>query len=428
MTLLRRLALFGSMLICLSVAFTGAAIATEAHIAGNLSIQGKGGPPPGGGLPPAGNYVNDSFRAGFNLCCGDPQLNVNVSVINNVSNPLGGPSTSQHETDVNVQECSFATGCGSGCFIPSGASDFTFSPTAAVLNTTVTPTTASCQGQPSFGLPPTFTLNVTWTAVGTGLSSSGVGRYSCSGYTNETMTTTTGNSSVNATATTSLLTGTLTVSGAGLNTFNQRIHAQGTPLDSCSPLGGKGAGFGPLGPGNFRFVSQQASLSFQTDPTQQPFNVFVTTFTNTLSPHGGPTTTQAETDLNISQFTFPFPIQGCYIIPASAFTIASGLQGASVNASIDPTTQPCPQSNNNGLPASFTVHVTWTATSPLASLATTGTFDCGTFHSVSSGSLSSLSASASGGVSGIADSFSNAQAFIGTNESTTHIQGQQNCF
>lgn len=428
MTLLRRLALFGSMLLCISVTFTAAAVATDAHIAGNLSIQGKGGPPPGGGLPPAGNYVNDSFRAGFNLCCGDPQLNVNVSVINNVSQPLGGPSSSQHEIDVNLQECTFAIGCGSGCFIPSGPSDFTFSPTAAVLNTTVTPATATCQGQTTFGLPPTFTLDVTWTAVGTALNSSGVGRYSCGGYTNETLTTTTGNSSVNATATTSLLTGTLTVTGAGLNTFNQHIHAQGTPPDSCSALGGKGAGFGPLSAGNYRFVSREASLSFQLDPTQQPFNVFVATFTNTLSPRGGPSTTQAETDLNVSQFAFPNIIQGCFIIPASTFTIASGLQGASVSASIDPTTPQCPQSNNSGLPAAFTVNVTWTATSPLATLNTTSSFDCGSFHTVGSGSLSSLSASASGGVSGIADSFSTTQAFIGTNDTTTHIQGQQNCF
>jgi hypothetical protein len=430
MTLLRRLALLGSMLICLSVTFAAAAIATDAQIAGNLSVQGKGGPPPGGGLLPAGNYHNTNVFASYFLCCGFPQLTVNVSVNTNVANPLVGPSTSTKEVDVNFQACDSSGVCGAGCFIPDGANDFTFnsSLTAAALNTTVTNATAACQGNPITNLARPFTVNVTWTATGVSLSSSGVGRYACGSYRSETQTTTGGNTSTSATASTSLFPGTFPITNAGLNLFDQRIHAEGTPLDSCSPLGGKGAGFGPLGAGNYHFVSQQASLSFQPDPTQQPFNVFVTTFTNTSSPRGGPTTTQAETDLNISQFTFPFPIQGCFIIPASAFTIASGLQGASVTASIDPTTPPCPQSNNSGLPPSFTVHVTWTATSPLETLNTTGSFDCGSFHSVASGSLSSINASASGGVSGIADSFSTTQAFIGTNESTTHIQGQQNCF
>lgn len=427
MTLLRRLALLGSMLICLSVTFAASSIPAGAHIPGNVSIHGQ---PPGPGLPLAGNYVNNSFRANFSLCCSGTQLTVNVTVINNTSNPLVGPSTSQHEVDVNFQACDFTTFvCGAGCFIPDGASDFTFSSTAAVLNTTVNPTTASCQNQPLFGFPPSFTVNVTWTAAGTSLASSGVGRYACSGYTNETRTMTTGNTSVNATASTSVMNGSFPASFAGLNSFDQRIHAQGTPLDSCSELGGKGAGFGPLGPGNYRFMSQEAGVSFQTDPTQQPFNVRVSTFGNTLSPRNGPTTTFNETDLNISQFNFPFNfIQGCFIIPASAFTIASGLQSASVNVSIDATTPPCPHGNNTGLPDSFTVNVTWTATSPLAALSTNGTFDCGSFHTVGSGSISNVNASASGGVSGIADSFSSTQAFIGTSDSTTHIQGQQNCF
>ncbi len=63
--LLRRLALLGSMLLCLSVTFTAAAIATDAHIAGSLSIQGKGGGP--GGLLPAGNYLNLFVNTGYSL-------------------------------------------------------------------------------------------------------------------------------------------------------------------------------------------------------------------------------------------------------------------------------------------------------------------------------------------------------------------------
>src|ERR1700675_310367 len=126
MALLRRLALFGSMWIFLSVTFAASAIATAAHIAGSLSIQGKG-PGPGGGLPLAGNYHNTNVFANYSLCCSGPQLTVNVSVITAVANPLVGPSSSTKEVDVNFQACDFISGvCGAGCFIPDGANDFTF--------------------------------------------------------------------------------------------------------------------------------------------------------------------------------------------------------------------------------------------------------------------------------------------------------------
>lgn len=431
MRLFRRLALAVSMLVCLSVAFTAAAIATEADMtAGSLSILGKGGPG-GPGLLPAGNYVNTNVFAGFNLCCSGPQLNINVDATTNVSNPLVGPSTSQSEVDVNFQACDFVSGvCGAGCFIPDGASDFTFSSTSAVLKTTVTDTTAACQGNPVTGFTRPFTVNVTWTAAGSSFSSSSVGRYACGGYRSETRTTNSGSTATNATATTSLFPGsTFTISGANLSSFDQRIHAQGTPLDACSQLGGKGAGGGPLAAGNYRFVSQQASLSiFPSDPSQPPLNVFVTTFTNVSSPAGGLTTTQNETDLNIFQATFPQSISGCFIIPSSAFTIGSGLQSASLHASIDPTTQPCPQSINTGLPASFTADVTWTGNGPVANFSTNGTFSCASLHTVASSSQSFINATATGGVSGVADSFSTNQAFIGTGDSTTHVQGTGTCF
>jgi hypothetical protein len=428
MVLLRRLALFGSMLICLSVTFTAAAIATEAHMnTGSLSILGQGGP----GLLPAGNYVNTNVFAGFNLCCSGPQLSINVDASTNVSNPLVGPSTSQHEVDVNFQACDFVSGvCGAGCFIPDSASDFTFSSTSAVLTTTVTDATAACQGNPVTGFTRPFTVNVTWTSVGSNFSSHGVSRYACGGYRSETQTTTSGSTATNATASTSLFPGsTFPISGANLSSFDQRIHAQGTPLDACTQLGGKGAGGGPLGAGKYHFTSEQASLSIvPADPTQPPLNVSVFRFINVSSPAGGPTTTQNETDLNIFQATFPQSIAGCFIIPSSAFTIGSGLQNASLHVSIDPTTQPCPHGINSGLPASFTANVNWTGTGPVATFSTDGTFSCASLHSVGSSNQSFINATATGGLSGIADSFSDNQAFIGTGDSTNHVQGTGTCF
>src|SRR5258708_21842063 len=92
----------------------------------------------------------------------------------------------------------------------------------------------------------------------------------------------------NAPASTSLFSGTFPVTGANLTSFEQSIHAQGTPLDGCIPLGGKGAGPGPLPAGNYHFVSQSASLSIvPSAPTPQPIFAFVSTFATTSSPTGG---------------------------------------------------------------------------------------------------------------------------------------------
>src|SRR6266705_2104880 len=52
-----------------------------------------------------------------------------------------------------------------------------------------------------------------------------------------------GSSNANATFAASFLSGgPIPISGANLFSFDQSIHAQGTPLKGCEPLGGKGAG------------------------------------------------------------------------------------------------------------------------------------------------------------------------------------------
>jgi hypothetical protein len=442
MVLLRRLALLGSMLICVSVAFTAAAIATDAHIAAGsvsdahiaaatLSIQGKG-TGGGGGLLPAGSYHNTTVFANYSFAAKGPQLSVNVTDTTNIADPRVGPATSQHEVDVNFHACGPTPGtCGGGCFIPDGAHDWTFSAnlSRASLKTRVTDSTLPCQGMPVTGLTRPFTVNVTWTAVGQSSETSNLGNYACSGYESQTLTTTNGGTATNATATTSLFPGTFPVTGANLSSFEQRIHAQGTPLDSCTPLGGKGAGPGPLAAGKYHFVSQSANLTIvPADPSHAPITVFVTTFTNTSSPKGGATTTQHETDLNIGEFGPTQFIGGCFIIPASAFTSAGNLESAAVHASIDATTPLCPQSINSGLPPSFTVNATWSGTGPIASLRINSSSECANFHVTMSGSETTINATATGGLTGIADPFSTTQASIGTGDSNFRVTGQQTCF
>ncbi len=382
----------------------------------------------GGGLPAAGNYQNSNVFANVQIFNPESQMTVQVTDTSSVSNPLGGPSTSSHEVDVYVQACDFVNEvCGAGCFIASGANDFTFSSdmTSANLTTTYTGSEAPCQGNPVAGLTPPFTVMATWTGAPGG-SFSGIGRYACDRYTNETFTTGAIGSNTMATASISLLPNTaFGPAGAGLSSFGQTIHAQGTPVDSCTPLGGKGAGPGPQGLGDFTFSSQNAFLTL-SPPGQPQIGVSVTSFTNVLHPRAGTITTRSETDLMIFQF-YPGTIGGCFVLPAGAFTFSAG-SGASLQASIDlATATPCEQSTPQGLPQSFTINATWAATGPLATLRSDGTFTCGGLTNVTSGTQTSIAATASGVFTNVVDSFDSAPASLSSNDSTFHFVRQPTC-
>src|SRR5207249_2269105 len=127
------------------------------------------------------------------------------------------------------------------------------------------------------------------------------GRYSCAGYMSQTMTTTASGSNIVATASASFLDAPLGPIDANINSFDQRIHAEGVAPDSCVPLGGgKGAGIGPQPPGDYHFVSQFASTPvIPDDPFASPYNIDASSFTNVFHPNGGPATIQVETDLHI---------------------------------------------------------------------------------------------------------------------------------
>ena len=429
MARIRRALVALSLVLAGLVAFAATTVALDVRSLGSAAIRAGAGAG-GGGLPAAGNYKNSNVFANFFSCCGpDGSTQVQFSVNHNQfqSNPLVGPSTTTDEVDVQFYISDFATSFfASGCFIPDRASDFTVNQklTSASLNTTVQATTKTCQGQTLNGVTPPFMLSATWAVSGPTRSSTGDGRYSCAGYTSETQTFTGGSSSANATFSASFLTGgPIAIAGANLFSFEQLIHAQGTAPNGCLPLGGKGAGPGPQAAGDYTSSSMSASMSVQPDDaSQQPFNIFVVSFTNTAHPVGGPVSTQTETDLNIFQFNFFQFVQECWVIPPGDFTMAGDLHTASLNVSIDATTQACPFANNSG-PSVFTITATWTATSPVATFSTTGQGGCGGFHTAGTSDQSAVSAAAAGLWTGTAASFTDTNAFVSTNSSKIHIQG-----
>jgi len=433
-TLLGRVGAVVSLVLVALFAFAATTVAFDTRgLAGaNVGAKSGGGGGGGGGiLSAAGNYVYSSHTVDFFMCCdpSQPELTISVFDVVNKANPLVGPTVNTHEIDVLIFVCDSGGGiCGGGCFIPDGADDFTISTdlSSAMLNTTVTATTAPCQGTPITDLPSSFTLNAAWTSVGSAGPFRMIGRYTCAGYSNETATTTNSAVSGSGIASTSLLTGTFGPVYANLNSYELVTHAQGTALDSCTPLGGKGAGPGPLSPGGYSFASRAAGVVITPDdPSQQQIDVFVTSFVNTSRPSGGSPTTQVETDLHIFQSSFPDFVQNCYVIPDSAFVMSGDLQSASLHVSIDPTTPACPQASNGGFPDTFTLDITWTGSGALSTFRNTGSSGCPAFHVTQTQLQTSINANATGRLSGMAESFIGESPSMSTDASTFHVDGRQ---
>jgi hypothetical protein len=383
--------------------------------------------PGGNGLMAAGNYHITTLAANYFFCCGDPSqpsLSVDVTDTTTVANPLVGPSTTTHETDIFVNSCGGTNFiCGGGCFIPAHASDFTFGSglSSAVLSTAFDPTI----NQPCQNFPvslPAFTLNVNWTGgagpVGTTRTTSA---YSCAGYRAEVQTLRSGNNAT-ASASSTLVTGSIAAENASLGSTDQRVHAQGVAQDACSSLGlgggGKGAGGpGPQGTGGFEFASQSAGANIPGG------FVNLSSFTNTSRPTGTPPSTVSETDLTVVSFGgFQFVFLCFALQPPSTFSFGSGLSSASVHASIDANTPPCAHFTN-GFFAPFTVDLTWTATGPLATIKSTAISDCGAFHAEQLTTFATNPASASGTVSMFPDAISTSQASINSTDLRFQIQG-----
>jgi hypothetical protein len=425
MALVRRLAAIVSLVLVGLVAFSATTIAVDLRsLTRSSTLRQAGG---GFGLLAAGTYQNSNVGAGFFACCGSDGATsffLNVTHTKSLANPLVGSTTSTDEIDVNFSLNDFITGQFiNGCIIADRSSDFTVNQllSFAQLKTTVLGTTKTCG--PLTGVTPPFEMSATWSMSASTRQSTSLASYTCGGYSSDTQTSGSGSSNGSATFSATFLTSPIppAFGSAFIFSFKQSIHVMGVAPDGCIPLGGKGAGPGPGGqaPGDYSSSSISASMSVQPDdPSQQPFSVFVTSFTNTAHPVGQPISTQSETDLNLFQFSFFQFVQECWVIPPADFTMASDLHTASLNVSIDTTTQACQFATNTG-PSVFTINATWTATSPVANLSTTSQGGC---HVSGKAQQSAATATAVGSWPGTAASINDTNAFLSTNNSTTHVQ------
>jgi hypothetical protein len=227
MTLLRRLALVASIVLCASLAFTAAANAAG----------GKGGGP--GPLAP-GDYVTTVTRADalFVPQGPGPQLSVNAVTDFESFQPEQNhdrPPTTTNTTNLFVQLFS-PSGFGGGCFlIQPSALTIGKDLQSAHLEATVDANTPTCPGPPPGQLPLPIKVKLTWTGLGVVSKGHDRSTLQCAGYATDAHT-----NSLDGGATAS---GTVSIFGqpdvvfdralAGLHSFDTHMSASGVQKPAC---------------------------------------------------------------------------------------------------------------------------------------------------------------------------------------------------
>lgn len=176
--------------------------------------------------------------------------------------------------------------------------------------------------------------------------------------------------------------------------------------------------------GTYRSSGVGASFGYiPSDNSVPQINISVDRSINVSNPLSGPSTSAAETDLNLSVFDGSTFSYGCFVIDPSAFNISSDLASASVDATVTDSTPTCGLTGSMTLP--LTVDVAWTGVGPLNSRHTTSKSDCGSFHTESlnnsSGNPATATATLSPTISGSFDS--NVGTALSSGDNLTHVEG-----
>jgi hypothetical protein len=185
-------------------------------------------------LPNAGDYVNSSTTADANVTGADGSI-VLVGVRRDVQTyqECGQPITNDFQVFVNDFGGPASSG---GCFL-LGPSDFsTNGVQSATLNTVITESTPTCNGQPA-SMPFPLTLDLVWTPTSPTAQSNLDGRYDCGTYRAQTTSSDMGSlDSVTGTVT-PLLAGTVTMTGS-LRVMDSAVVASGAKPAGCLTVTG----------------------------------------------------------------------------------------------------------------------------------------------------------------------------------------------
>lgn len=403
-------------------------------------------PPPGPpGFLPAGEYFTSSSFAEFRGTTSSG-LNVNAFInrVTATNQPKDAPQTSGTETTLTFNASGFNPNNGiftfeEGCFqIPSSDLTVASDLSTATLTAPIDPTTPTC-GPGNIGLPPSFSLSLTWTGTGPVASNQSVSQFECIGYKRITQGNDTDNLATVSGTVTAIPDAIAAAPGAlRMGTIGQ--HVSGMIDSTCPPGGGKGAGPGPLAAGNYQFTSIRDGAIFQSPDFTRFFNVFVTHNVEVANPLSGPSLTTDTLQVNVSINDFsafpPVFLNGCFTVGPGALT-QNGVQSAHLHVQLLPDPAQTPPCSNqfgppNNIPLPLTVDATWTIVGASESNRDTSQFSCATFATQSTGTNSGAAAS---------DSFTLPELFPGqtfgspnqggltTSDLTIHEQGvdPQNC-
>jgi hypothetical protein len=322
-----------------------------------------------GGFKPAGNYKNTSMLGSFFFNAADGSQSIfvfaNRQIV--VTVPPAPASTASDETSLflNVSTPNLF------CSINDNSADFnvTSGAASASLHVTITPATPGCSGVAS-----DMTIDITWSGAGPIQLTTTSSRFNCSGYTDETQGTDADNAGVAIFNMTGLAAPITAPDPQVFHFGSSGEHAQGAvPPDSCrGGVGGKGAGRPTPAAGNYATTLREASvLFFSSDFTTFLF-MSVDASTNTANPLVGPSTSTAQTSLDLSFSSPGGSVGGCFLIGAPDFSISGA--SAALHTSLTSSTPTC--GGTNSISGTFPIDAAWTGTSPVATTMTDSQYAC----------------------------------------------------
>ncbi len=373
-------------------------LAVAMGAAPNLAGHGAFASPPGYLAP--GEYVNKSAFATFQTVI-NGSLNVDATASEDTfSTKLrNGATVSGSQTILTVDVTDYLDGIFfQGCYvIPTG--DFTVNSDLSSMTviTTIEDSTPDC-GFPN-SIPSGTVISLQWLGTGPVASHSDVINASCTGYRQESHSSSSDNLATVSGSISGLLADPLSGVPGFIETGAGDIHVSGTAADSCPPGGnGRGAGFGPQAAGNYEFSSNQAFAVFESPDFSQFIEVVATRHVDSANPRGGPvphvasgartasapgtnggpvTTVDTSVEIRITDFnTFTFE-SACYQIAPGAFS-SNGITSATLAVHLDGTEQFCPNDpfDQQNVPLPLTVDASWMGTGPSAPVRDVGQFSC----------------------------------------------------
>jgi len=371
-----------------------------------LAAQPALASPPGYLAP--GEYVNKSTFATFQSFDGYWNADVDVTQDHYETRLRNGATVKGDQTVLSVYVANYSDQIFfQGCYlIPS--TDFITSSDLSSMTviTTIMDSTPDC-GFPN-SIPSGTVISLQWLGTGPVASSSNVINATCTGYRQESRSSSSNNLATVSGTISGVLPNPLSNVPGFIEAGAGDIHVSGTAADSCPPGGnGRGAGVGPQPAGNYDFTNNQEFAVYQSPDFSQFLEIIATRNVNVTNPKGGPasgartsngpvTSVDAQVEIRITDFNTDTFFSGCYEIAPGALN-TNGITSASLSVYLDGSQPACPNDpfDQQNVPMPLTVDASWVGTGPSAPVRDVGQFSCASYNTQSTAEVNAVAASSS---------------------------------